>query len=636
MKASQLLAAFAHRPRFWLALQLAAVVAACAWMGLGRTALPPVGDSVSYIAESKLLFAKPLEIAGDAEGGGAASCIAARKTPFQEALTGSRTLGYPLLLRCVACFSPEYRPMPWICFSFLAAAVFFFDASLRRFGASPWMSLAASTALIYAALPVRTPVAQLLTDFCSMLLAVIAVGFLFRLVANRRAPTAWLGLAASLAAAYQVRPAYLFLVPLIPCLGVVFAVVRHTAVGEKLAWKRFFFGLLAAATLPLLAWCSLRLWLVRDFGLVSFGGYNLSGLAVELLDEPTAPCEVSPRFQRLSQAILADRRRLGVSPAFGPGMRVSLRQYEDNFSTNIYQIAKPNVCRLYDADPVVVNRELTAFSREVVALRKGRVLLWAAATFFCAAAKIVCFEWIMPPLLVAAAVSFVVRRRLRGARGGRRRDLVAAARRRAAADPRPAGGFLFPRLHRLDLPVRKLRRLAARRSRGDLLPLAAAAGDRRPVGEDSPPARQGGDLFRILITDASSKHSLPLQRSLRTSVGHRVDRPRRALLPFVQTLRLSRPADPPRSPGRGDPAGELRHDSPRWRAGGGDGRRASSAGGGAPAGGELGGVFRQGRQPRPGRAPRRAHAPDRGDSLARGAVRLRDRLAVRGEAGLRG
>ena len=344
--------------------------------------------------------------------GDSVSYIAVSKAPFHEALTAPRTLGYPLLLKCVAWFSPEYRPMPWICFSFLAAAVFFFDGSLRRFGASPWTSLAASAALIYAALPLRTPVNQLLTDFCSMLLAVIAVGFLLRLVADGKSPAAWVGLAASLAAAYQVRPAYLFLVPLIPVLGVVFALMRHKAVGEKRAWQRLFTGLSAAAALPLLAWCSLRLWLVGDFGLVSFGGYNLSGLAVELLDEPTVQCEVSPRFQRLSQAILADRRRLGMSPAFGPGMRVSLRQYEDNFSTNIYQIAKPNVRRFFGADPVAVNRELTAFSREVIALRKGRVLLWAAATVLRAAAKIVCFEWIMPPLLVAAAALCVVRRRL--------------------------------------------------------------------------------------------------------------------------------------------------------------------------------------------------------------------------------
>jgi hypothetical protein len=385
MQSSRLPAVLAQYPRFWLSLQLAAAIVVCASLGLARTAWPPVGDSVSYIAASN--------------------------APFREWLTGPRTLGYPLLLKCVAWFSPEYRPMPWISFSLLAATVLFFDASLRRFGASPWMSMVVSAGLIYAALPFRTPVAQLLTDFCAMLLAVIAVGFLLRLVADRKAPTAWLGLAASLAAAYQLRPAYLFLVPLTPFLGLVFIIVRNKAVGEKLAWKCFFSGLLVAAALPLLAWCCLRLWMVADFGLVSFGGYNLSGLAVELLDEPMMDRELPPRFRQFAQAVLADRRRLGVPPAFGPGMRVSMSQYEANFSDNIYKIAKPNAYRFYGADPVVANRELTAFSRAVIGLRKEQFVLWSGATILRAMAKVVCFEWIMPPLLAVAAVSFLVRRR---------------------------------------------------------------------------------------------------------------------------------------------------------------------------------------------------------------------------------
>ena len=271
--------------------------------------------------------------------------------------------------------------MPWLCFSLLAASVFFFDASLRRFGASPWMSLAASSGLIYAALPVRTPVAQLLTDFCSMLLAVIAVGFLLRLVANRKAPIAWLGLTASLAATYQVRPAYLFLVPLIPVLGVVFTLVakRPLAKGSP--------GNVSSPGCWPLARCRCWLGAVCGCGWLGISDWSASpgttsrGWPWNCWTNRWWIANSHRVFTSSGRPFSADRRRLGVPPAFGPGMHVGMRQYEDNFGVNVFRIGKPNVLRFFGADPVVANRELTAFSREVIGLRKGRFLLWSGATF---------------------------------------------------------------------------------------------------------------------------------------------------------------------------------------------------------------------------------------------------------------
>ena len=114
------------------------------------------------------------------------------------------------------------------------------SSSIFRCGGSgflPGLALAISSPLVYAALPRRTPVACLLSDFAAMMLAVMTVGCLLWVVAERRRILPWLALTLCLAAAYHVRPAYLFLVPLVPCLGVVFALVWSKGRALPPAWK---------------------------------------------------------------------------------------------------------------------------------------------------------------------------------------------------------------------------------------------------------------------------------------------------------------------------------------------------------------------------------------------------------------
>jgi hypothetical protein len=402
-------------PRCWLAVQVAAVILVAGSAGLWRLQL--ASDSASYMAASG--------------------------APLAEAMVGIRTLGYPLLLRGVAAFSPDYRLLPWVHLAMLAAAVFLFDFSLRRFGVSPWASLAASSALLYAALPRHTPVACLLADFPAMMLAVMTVACLLWVVAERSRILPWLGLTFCLAAAYHVRPAYLFLIPLAPCLGVVFAFLWSKRGGKPLFWKGLAVGLSAVAVLPLLAYSSLRLRMVGDFGLVSFIGYNLSALAAELLEAPMIEGELSEHCRPLANAILAQRQRLHMTPAFGPGPRISLAQYEENLSVNIWGVAVPAAHKIFGSDPVVCNRELSRLSREVIGLRKGRCLLWVAASFPRAAAKILWFQWIVPLLLPVAAASLAVRLWL--GRQARQRSAVAGARSASASPPPgergPTAGF---------------------------------------------------------------------------------------------------------------------------------------------------------------------------------------------------
>ena len=44
---------------------------------------------------------------------------------------------------------------------------------------------------------------------------------------------------------------------------------------------------------------------------------------------------------------MAERQRMGMTPAFGPGLYVSLRQYEANFSHGHLHVALPAARRFY-------------------------------------------------------------------------------------------------------------------------------------------------------------------------------------------------------------------------------------------------------------------------------------------------
>jgi len=144
---SRPLSALLRSPRCWLALEMAIVLVAGAMLGVWK--LETTADSPSYVRTSNL--------------------------PLREALTGSRTLGYPLLLKVVSVVSPDYHIIPWIHLAMLFATVWFLDFSVRRFGASPWHAFAVSSGVLFGSLPLRSPVTELMTDFPSLMLAVVAV-----------------------------------------------------------------------------------------------------------------------------------------------------------------------------------------------------------------------------------------------------------------------------------------------------------------------------------------------------------------------------------------------------------------------------------------------------------------------------
>lgn len=372
--------ALGRNPRFWLAAQMVLLVVFGGAFGLFTVRI--FGDSTTYLAAAEM--------------------------SLDELLCYHRTVGYPLLLKIVAPLSPDYGIIPWVHLAVFFPAVFLLDFAVRRYGASPWQAFAVSTGFFWAALQNRA-VNFLGTDFLGIVTAVIAISFLLWVSAAPRRVLPWIGLTVSLACSYHVRPAYLFLVGLVPCLGVVFLRIRAAWAANRWSRKKFAAVLCGVSVLPYLGYALARFLLVGHFGLVSFGGYGVVALAVELIDREMIETELSDRWRPLAADILQVRHDRGQQSVFRGGGVIKLRQWELRYCDNINEVVMPLAVRHFGPQQVTLNRELADFSLEVIGLRKGRYLLFLAYSFPRALAKVVYCGRAVQALGALAAVLLAVR-----------------------------------------------------------------------------------------------------------------------------------------------------------------------------------------------------------------------------------
>jgi hypothetical protein len=183
-------------------------------------------------------------------------------------------------------------------------------------------------------------------------------------------------------------------------------------------------GAFALCLLPLLAWCGLRWGVVRDFGLVSFTGYHLTGIAASMLDEDVVAA--LPLEQRgLAAEILRRRQRAGLTPV---GSALPFARWRDKHNTNTYKFALPlargeyrrastelgESARHWPRD-VYVNRRLTGFARAVIAARPGLYLKWLAGAWVTALALLIAEPWLWATGALALVGAAARRLRRRGA-----------------------------------------------------------------------------------------------------------------------------------------------------------------------------------------------------------------------------
>ena len=295
---------------------------------------------------------------------------------WSSALGQMRSPGYPLLLAAVRAITGNYAAMPVVHFLLFGAGVALLHAGLLAQGfsraASPWIAGATLAAMILS-----NYVATLATDTTAAAFGLAACGTLLVWTSVPRSAAAWaLLLTLAVVAAWLVRPTMLSLVPFVCICGPLLELRRlgHTATLGGLAWR---FAMCAAITVtPVLVWCGLRYSVVGKFGVVSFGGYNLIGLAGQFLDDDLLP-RLPHDLQPLAKAALERRASLpqdSIQLAETSVLRYS--RIEANYDLTIWKCFAPAAEELYGRDATVLNSRLKDLALAVLRLRPGWYATW--------------------------------------------------------------------------------------------------------------------------------------------------------------------------------------------------------------------------------------------------------------------
>ncbi len=295
---------------------------------------------------------------------------------MSEALQHSRTFGYPCFLRGVALFRPTPQGVPVAHFVVHVACVFVFWLGVRTIVDSSWASMALASSLLYSNVVLRYT-SSIAPDAMASSLSIATIGVLLLAVRQPRSVWRWLCLAAGIFITYQLRPAYLFLVPLIPLLGLALSWLLGRMPDQDRSSTRLpVTQLVAAALLPLLLFCTGK-WLVVDsFSLVSFGGNNFAGVVTRFLDQETAS-QLPHDLQPLAQEILR-RRQLAAAqhPEFSDGVTRRYFAIEHGFDIETWEVCVPAAQEVYGDDWRHQNQGLAELSKAIVLARPVDYCIW--------------------------------------------------------------------------------------------------------------------------------------------------------------------------------------------------------------------------------------------------------------------
>ena len=250
-----------------------------------------------------------------------------------ESLGQMRTFGYPLLLRFGALFTPSHLAVPALGFVLHVLAVFVFWEGLKRVIRSDWTSMAVASSLLYSNTLFRYG-NNLATDSLASSLAIATTGWLLLTIFGTHRRVSWWVLALGIFATYQVRPAYLFLVPLIPALGMALYWLVTPSATPRRERRSLMLKLGIVAFLPLLAFCTVRWLTVGHFSLVSFGGNNFAGVVTRFL-APEDVDELPPHIRPLATVVLQRRKEVAsTTPEYSPEVTLSYMGIEGPWNIN--------------------------------------------------------------------------------------------------------------------------------------------------------------------------------------------------------------------------------------------------------------------------------------------------------------
>ncbi len=283
-----------------------------------------------------------------------------------DALNDKRTFVYPCVLQLFVSADGSERLIPWFQYLLSAVSVGVFLASLLRCAWNPWLALAAASPILTSQMVLEYS-GVLTPDLLAQSFAVLTISQWFIVLHTGRSPWALVGMSTFLFLAYQTKPSYLFLLAFAPIGGWIARWWLNPDTRD--AW-RVALRITLASLLPFLAWSTLRWFVVGHFGLVSFGGYNIIGIAGQFLQKDWTP-QLSSDVQTLAVEILKQRE----------GKRdwnteLNYDNMELHFNPMVWDIAVPAASKLYEADSRVMNRQMARLSSEIILVQPKSYATW--------------------------------------------------------------------------------------------------------------------------------------------------------------------------------------------------------------------------------------------------------------------
>lgn len=316
--------------------------------------------------------------------------------PLNEMLRAERTPGYPLwLLFWRQTFGLRFVPAAQIVVH--ATAAWMVWRELRRWELPPPERLAAMLAIGLGCTPMDH-IHILSTDALAASLGVMTATLAMRWARENGSAAVAVAMALVAVVAIFVRPAYLFLVPWIFLAGMLLCVRRGSPWRGAATRAMLPVGLAATA---IIAWMLLRLIVIGDFGIASFGHQNLSGVLVQLVsDEELQSLEGDAG--RLAAAIAERKSHLvETGHRFAEGDAGATMTLESRWDDMTYLVVIPAAASIAGDDPVAKHRLIGAMNREIVRvwpLRYGGWLVKAARR----AAWGIAADIVMHPIFLAA------------------------------------------------------------------------------------------------------------------------------------------------------------------------------------------------------------------------------------------
>jgi hypothetical protein len=311
-----------------------------------------------------------------------------------ESLQSPRTIGYPLFVAAVQGVFGSLAPVPILQWTIFCAAVFFFAFALLRIGSSRGLCVFLTAPLFFS----DVAAGYLPVVIAEVPAVALAIASMAAVVLATSEPTRrrwWMVLALTIFLSYQFRPAFLFLVAIVPLLAFLIDPVLRG--GSRVAKNRgqIVARATAAVAVPLVGFCLLRLVVVGNFGLVSFAGTNLVGITGSILDQERL-AKLSPEIRPLAERMLQIRkssemravereRHARWDQAVHRRYGLDLPNYttiDRLYNPTIHEVAYPAATKLYGDDQIAAERAFSQLSLEMIALRPVTYAGWVAFAFF--------------------------------------------------------------------------------------------------------------------------------------------------------------------------------------------------------------------------------------------------------------